>query len=451
MNAVTPRLGAGLKDYLPKEMIARQRMLDTIRKVFEGFGFVPLDTPGLEQEKILTGGDPSFNKQIFRARLRDGDEGLALRFDLTVPLARVIAQYPGKISRPFKRYQCGKVWRGEKPQDGRYREFVQFDVDIVGCADCIADAEIVAVIYETMTALGIKNFLIKVNNRKVLNGLPEYLGFSPELTPDVLRLIDKVDTLGWENVAGELSGQKFGFSPDQLNSLKLFLDFRGSSQRETIAGVRGLMNNSSVALTGIDELEEIADNLEALGVPPDKWTIDLSVARGLGYYTGPVFETVLTDLPSIGSVFSGGRFDDLVSRFNPASVPATGASVGVDRLFAAMVKLGLVKSGERSRRTVAQVLVLNFDSDCKLVCQSVATLLRRAGISTEIYMGKEINLKGQLAFAVREQIPVVLIIGGNEKANGAVTVKDMVYRRQYVARVQDVVKEVQTILLQTAS
>lgn len=438
--SIQPRLGAGLKDYLPSEMIVRQRMFDTIRNVFERFGFSPLDTPGLEVEEILTGGDPDFDKQIFRARLRDGDEGLALRFDLTVALARVVAQYPDKISKPFKRYQVGKVWRGERPQAGRFREFVQFDADTVGCAEMTADAEVVALIYETMTALGFQNFRIRVNNRKILNGLPEYVGFEPDRTAEVLRLIDKMDRLGWENVAGELA-DKLGFTNEQLGLLKAFLDFRGGSQTDTVNGVMKLMSNSPTALEGARELQEVISYVEALGVPSDKWEIDLSVARGLGYYTGPVFETVLTDLPSIGSVFSGGRFDDLVSRFTPISIPATGASVGVDRLFAAMEKLGLTGT----RRTVTQALVLDFDPSCKEECHKFATLLRREGFRIEIYMGKKKGLKGQLAYAVREEIPVVVIMGSNEVSSGSVKVRDITHREQFDLSRQEAVEKIRQI------
>jgi histidyl-tRNA synthetase len=437
---IQPRLGAGLKDYLPSEMIIRQQMFDTIRGVFERFGFSPLDTPGLELDEILTGGDPDFNKMIFRAHLRDGDEGLALRFDLTVALARVVAQYPNDIAKPFKRYQVGKVWRGEKPQAGRFREFVQFDADTVGCAEMTADAEVVALIYETLTALGINNFLIKVNNRKILNGLSEYAGFDPGKTTEVFRLIDKMDRLGWENISGELA-DKLGFSAEQLALLKTFLDFRGGDQTGTVNGVKELMASSPTALEGAKELEEIVSYVQALEVPSDKWTIDLSVARGLGYYTGPVFETTLTDLPSIGSVFSGGRFDDLVSRFAPVNIPATGASVGVDRLFAAMEKLGLTGA----KRSVTQVLVLDFDPFCRKECHKFATLLRQNGLRTEIYMGRERGLRGQLAHAVREEIPVVAIMGSNEKESGTVKIKDMTHREQFDLTWQEAMEKIRQI------
>src|SRR3989344_3373173 len=345
---INPELAGGFRDYLPEDMIPRQKMFDTIRDVFERFGFVPLDTPGLEKEEILTGGDPNFRMQIFRAGLRAGDEGLALRFDLTVPLARVVSAYGEKLEKPFKRYQIGKVWRGEKPQAGRFREFVQFD------------AEIVALIYETLTALGLSRFVIKVNNRKILNGLPSLVGFELTSNAEVLRIIDKLDKIGWDGVKVELA-EKLNLSDSQTDKLKQFIDIRSDSQEETLARLAELGADSPNIVEGSNELKEIISHIRSLGIPDRMWRIDLSVARGLGYYTGPVFETTLTDIPEIGSVFSGGRFDDLVARFGERSVPATGASVGVDRLFAAMDKLGLVKK----EKTVAQVLVLNFDSQAE--------------------------------------------------------------------------------------
>jgi histidyl-tRNA synthetase len=438
---IEPRLGAGLRDYLPAEAIVRQQMFDTIRSVFELFGFVPLDTPGLELEEILTGGDLNFKMQIFRARLRNEEENLSLRFDLTVPLARVIAQYPNEIKLPFKRYQVGKVWRGEKPQAGRFREFVQFDADIVGSAKMSSDAEIISLMYETMTRLGISEFLIRVNNRKVLNGLPEYVGFDKEQTTEVLRLIDKLNRFGWENIAGEMK-DKLGFSEQQLSLLKSFLDFQGDNQTETVKGIKKLMDKSPTAMEGARELEEIIENVRALGVPDEKWTIDLSVARGLGYYTGPVFETVLTNLPTIGSVFSGGRFDDLIARFSTTSIPATGASVGVDRLFVALQKLGLVQT----KRTVAQVLVLNFDKESELVCQTIVSQLRRAAIPTNLYLGKEETIKGQLAFAIREEYPVVVLIGSTERERKSAAVRDMRSRTQTEVAQTEIVIKVKEIL-----
>ncbi|MDQ3014848.1 MAG: histidine--tRNA ligase, partial [bacterium] len=383
-TTISPALASGFRDYLPEDMIPRQWMLDTIRIVFERFGFLPLDTPGVEREEILTGGDPNFKMQIFKTFLRTQESGLALRFDLTVPLARVVSLYPNEISKPFKRYQMGKVWRGEKPQAGRFCEFMQFDADIVGSSRTSADAEVVSLMYETLTALGITDFMIKVNNRKILNGLAAFVGYQADRTVEVLRMIDKLDKLGWENISGELA-DTIKLGPDQLEKLKKFLDLRTGSNEETTTAVLELMADSPEAVEGAKELAEITTFVDALGVPRSAWQIDLSVARGLGYYTGPVFETTLLKLPSIGSVFSGGRYDDLVARFGGDSIPATGASVGVDRLFAALETLGLVPK----KKTTTKVIVLNFDNDSEAYCNQAVGLLRRSGVPTELYLGKE--------------------------------------------------------------
>ncbi len=444
MTMIEPRLAGGFRDYLPKDMIPRQIMFDTIRKTFERFGFLPLDTPGIEREEILTGGDLDFKKQIFRAsNSGSGDSDLALRFDLTVPLARVIASYPNEITRPFKRYQTGKVWRGERPQAGRFREFIQFDADIVGSKSSMADAEIISLMYETMTALGFSEFVIRVNNRKILNGLAEYAGFSPDESGNVLKAIDKLDKIGWDGVReellrthGDLNNPGVGLDKAQSDAIKQFLDIKGESQEEILQSAETLMSNSAQAKEGVSELKEISSYVKALGVPAEHWKVDLSVARGLGYYTGPVFETTLTNLPSIGSVFSGGRYDDLVARFSPTTIPATGASVGVDRLYAAMEKLGAITA----KTTVTQVMALDFSAECRLIVQEIVGNLRRAGISTEIYLGPEITLKGQLSFAVKQEIPFVIIIGGNEKQSGKATLKNLSERTQVEVAFGDVPK-----------
>lgn len=403
-------------------------MFDTIRAVFERFGFLPLDTPGTEREDVLTGGDPEFRKQIFRVS-QDGTEEreLALRFDLTVPLARVVASYPNDLPKPFKRYQMGKVWRGERQQAGRFREFVQFDADIVGSKSPMADAEIISLMYETMTALGFSKFIIRVNDRKILNGLAAYAGFSEDKNDAVLRAIDKLDKMTWEAVREELMrGTGSALSSAQADAIKKFIDIRGGSAMETLVKAGELMANSEQAQEGIRELGEIASCLAALGVPEQAWTIDLSVARGLGYYTGPVFETTLLDLPSIGSVFSGGRYDGLVNRFSSIKVPATGTSVGVDRLFAAMEKLKMVPS----ETTVTRAMVLNFAPDARFLVQTAVADLRRAGIPAEVYLGGEVTLKAQLSAAIKQGIPFVVIIGDDERASGKAQVKDTVQRTQ---------------------
>ncbi len=447
---IKPQLASGFRDYLPKDMIPRQEMFDVIRRSFERFGFLPLDTPGIERLEILTGGDPDFKKQIFRTSVgATEDSDLAMRFDLTVPLARVVAAYQSELPRPFKRYQTGKVWRGERPQAGRFREFVQFDADTVGSKSPMADAEIVSLMYETMTALGFSNFLIRVNNRKVLNGLAAYAGFSDEKNAEVLRAVDKLDKIAWEGVREELlrepgdpNNPGVGLTIAHADAIKKFIDIRGGTSKQTLDAVAELMANSPVAQEGIGELREVLAAVEALGVPEKNWIIDLSVARGLGYYTGPVFETILNDMPSIGSVFSGGRYDDLVSRFSSTTIPATCASVGVDRLFAAMEKLGIVPI----RSTVTKVLVLNFEESCQGIVQQAASQLRRAGIPTEIYLGQEVTIKAQLSSAVKQDITVVVIIGGNEKEKGVAVVKDMKQRKQNEVPLEGLSEAVKALL-----
>lgn len=422
---ISPTLASGFCDYLPVDMIPRQWMLDTIRKVYERFGFVPLDTSGIEREEVLTGGDPNFKMQIYRTYLRTPDSGLALRFDLTVPLARVVSLYSSQITKPFKRYQMGKVWRGEKPQAGRFCEFMQFDADIVGSNRMSADAEIISLMHETLTELGITDYLIKVNNRKILNGLANYVGFPSESTNEALIIIDKLDKLGWENISGELT-EKIGLNAEQLDKLKQFLDLRADSNEGTTSAVMELMSNSPVAIEGAKELAEITTYADALGVPRSVWEIDLSVARGLGYYTGPVFETKLLKLQSIGTIFSGGRYDDLVARFGGDNIPATGASVGVDRLFKALQTLKLVPN----KLTTTKAVVLNFDSSAEAYCNQAVSLLRRSGIAAELYLGKEQTIKGQLAYALKQEVPVIVIAGGQERDRGVVQVKDPKKRTQ---------------------
>lgn len=426
MDTVKPELAGGFRDYLPGEMIPRQRMLEKIKEVFERFGFVPLDTPGLEREEVLTGGDPEFKKQIFRARLSDEDEKLALRFDLTVPLARVVAAHQHELKKPFKRYQFGRVWRGERQQAGRFREFTQLDADIVGSESVVADAEIVALMQATMRALGFAEgqFVIRVSHRKILNGLAAYAGFPEALTPPVLRALDKLDKQPWDTVAAELTGA-VQLPVGAVDKLRTFIEV---SQMPTFVldDIRELLQKSPVAAEGVEELKELSKALEAFGVPRDSWRIDLSVARGLGYYTGPVFETALVVGPQLGSVFSGGRYDGLVARFGVPPVPATGASVGVDRLFVAMRELGMIKE----ESLTARALVLNFSDEARESNIKLTGILRENGIATELYLGNEANLKGQLAYAVSQGYRLCIIAGKDEVEKGVVQVKDLAGRSQ---------------------
>jgi len=426
MGIVEPTLPGGFKDYLPEDMISRQKLFDGIRTVFERFGFVPLDTPCVERAEVLTGGDPEFQKQIFYVSQSGGDkDSTALRFDLTVPLARVVASYGDKISRPFRRYQIGRLWRGERQQAGRYREFSQCDADIVGVASMKADAEIIALMDSLMNELGFTNFLIRVNNRKILNGLFEYASFDEEKTNAIIRIIDKLDKQPWSDIENELKG-KTQLDNNQIEKIRAFTEIKEKKQEDILNSLSKLFWKVSIAEEGINELREITNYLDAMGVSRKSWTIDPAVARGLGYYTGPVFETQLLDLKEIGSVFSGGRYDGLVSRFNKQNVPAVGASLGIDRLFSAMETLNLVEK----KRNVLQTLVLNFEPNAEIRVLQIVSALRKKGINSALYQGSENTLKGQLSYAVKEEISFVIIVGETELAENMVLIKNLRTREQ---------------------
>lgn len=442
---VKPEVAGGFRDYLPKDNIPRQRMITTIRGVYERFGFQPLETPGVEREEVLTGNDSDFGMQIFRIRKSNpADQDLALRFDLTVPLARVVAAYPNDIPMPFKRYHLGNVWRGEKPQKGRFREFAQFDADTVGTSSMMADAEIITMMYTVMRELGFDRFLIRVNNRKILNALPAFADFPPEKINGVMRLIDKMDKQPWSEIAealqlrpmSEFDREALGLDAEAVARLEQFLSLRGRGREEILTDTASLLSDIPVGAEGIRELRELVEHVRALGVPDTHWQIDLSVARGLGYYTGPVFETIVLGAEKFGSVYSGGRFDGLVGRFSSGSFPATGASIGVDRLYAVMEELDLVPKVA----TLTQVIVLQFDVGLQLEYERIAAQLRAAGIRTELYLGDQVMLKGQLAYAAKQGIPFVIIMGPDEAGRDIVQLKNMVARTQVAVPRQELVR-----------
>lgn len=426
MAQIDPKLAGGFKDYLPEDMIPRQGLFDTIRSTFECFGFVPLDTPCVERADVLTGGDPEFKKQIYFVSQAGGEkEELALRFDLTVPLARVVAAYGDALPKPFRRYQIGRLWRGERQQAGRYREFAQCDADIVGTKDMRADAEIIALMGALMQNLGFKKFCVRVNNRKILNGLSTYADFDVEKTNGVIRILDKLDKQGWSDIQKDLQ-DTLALSKKSIDALKTFIEAKKKNQEDTLRAYESLFKGIEIAEEGITELREIMDSLDAMRVGRNIWDFDPTVARGLGYYTGPVFETILLDAKEIGSVFSGGRYDDLVGRFGVQSIPAVGASLGIDRLFAAMEMLGKTST----KKSVVQALVLDFEPNAKKIGLAALSELRAKGIASALYLGKETTLKGQLSFAVKEDIPFAILIGSSEIEKGVVCIKDLRAREQ---------------------
>lgn len=407
---IKPELPGGFRDYGPREAIARTRMIATIRRVFESFGFDPMETPAVERTEVLTGGERNSKKIIFNVRgskdlsIQAGKKSdTSLRFDLTVPLARFLAANPG-IPKPFKRYQIGNVWRGERQQAGRYREFLQMDFDIIGTTSLDADAEIIRVMYEVMQALDIENFFIKMNNKAEAMELLNSIGVSGERAIKTLVAIDKKDKLdsrAWEKEVKNASG--LGAS-----TLKEYLwKISGENMLETT------------------QTRTLRAKAEQLGVPQKYLIYDASLVRGLGYYTGSIFEAVLTDFPSIGTVMGGGRFDGLTKKFSPESLPAVGVSIGIDRLFAALEKL----RGFPQKETVVDILVMNLLNDASAY-QEFEDMLRSAGMNVALYIGDDKAFQAQLAYAVKKGIPYVLIYGDREKEKGTVTIKNLKTREQ---------------------
>jgi histidyl-tRNA synthetase len=441
---IKPKLPSGFRDYLPEDQIERNRMVEKIRRAFELFGFVPFETPDVERREVLTGADPDFDKQIFGVSTTENTEPsqdkLALRFDLTVPLARVISAYPQDIKKPAKLYHFGRVWRGEKPQAGRYREFMQCDADIVGSGKVLSDAEIIALAYQVMAALGIGKFLIQVSNRKVLNGLCEAIGFDKKKAPKVFQVMDKINKQGWDEVEKEL--KLINLNEEQISKIKEFISLRSKTKNGICEKAAEIIGKSIEGKEGLRELQELSKLLEIMKVPVGAWEINLSIVRGLGYYTGMVFETTLTDIPELGSIAGGGRYDNLIERFSTTPVPAVGFSVGLDRLYQAIKEVDSIETV----KSVSKVMILNFEASAEEETVKTLTELREAEISSELYLGNDGTLKGQLSFAVSRDIQVVVIIGKNEMKNGTVTVRDLISKQQEEVSREELVDKIKNLL-----
>ena len=426
---VEPRVLRGFRDYLPGQMNARLKIIEVIRRVYESYGFLPLDTPALEYHVTLMGYGEENAKQIFEFDNPE-EEHVALRFDLTAPLARVVAQYPD-LPLPFRRYQVGPVWRADKPDPGRFREFTQFDLDSVGTSSSAADTEILCGVYDTLKALGIQRFLVRFSDRNVLNALLDFAGIPQTSAHAVFRILDKLEKIGLEGIAAELtsgrvdaSGDKIrglGLAQGQVEKIKQFLAIPRGSRRDVLGALERLFRDTPSAGGAIEGLRAICASLDSLGMPDEFIALDQSIARGLEYYTGPVFEAILTDAPEFGSVVGGGRYDGLVARFLGRKIPAVGASIGVDRLLAAMLKLGLLEMVP----STAQVLVTVMEPARLTEYESLTRELRQAGIRTEMYLGDEKGLGKQLAYANRQEIPLAVIVGSDEFAKGEVTIKNL--------------------------
>lgn len=408
---VKPDLPGGFRDYEPAQTIAKQKILDIVRGAFENFGFDPIETSAVQKTEVLTGGDADSGKIIFNVKgsreEKEENAGTSLRFDLTIPLARFLSANQA-TSKPFKRYEIGRAWRGDRPQMGRYREFTQADADIVGTDSPDADLEIITLMYKILENLDIKNFLIKINNRKILDGLPDAAGFSEEKLWDALKIIDKKDKIGAEGIKLELTKE---FNSDIAGKIEKFM-----------AEISDLENAVS---ENAKEIKMIIGAVEDMGLDATKLVFDPYVVRGFGYYTGLIFETVLTDLPEIGSFFSGGRYDGLIATFTGQKIPAVGVSLGVDRLFAALEKLGKLSE----RETLTEVLVLNFPGN-RTDGLCMTNELRSAGINTAFYLGEDAAFQAQLAYAVKKGISYVVIYGDDEKKKEVVSIKNLRTREQ---------------------
>ena len=445
-KAETPK---GFRDYFGHEVTTRAEMLRTIAGVYHRYGFDALESSAVETVEALGKFLPDVdrpNEGVFAWQEDEGD-WLALRYDLTAPLARVYAQHRNDLPTPYRRYAMGPVWRNEKPGPGRYRQFYQCDADTVGSGSVAADAEICAMLADTLEEVGIPrgDYVVRVNNRKVLNGVLEAMGLGDDQDKRdaVLRTIDKFDKVGEAGVR-ELLGKGrldasgayidgVGLSDEQAEPVVAFLTSKGADNAATLTNLRSAIGESAIGAEGVDELEQIADLLAAQGYGPDRIVIDPSVVRGLGYYTGPVFEAELTfeifdekgRKRQFGSVAGGGRYDDLVKRFTGQAVPATGVSIGVDRLLAALREKGRIEA-----REVGPVVVTVMDRDRMADYQAMVGELRQAGIRAEVYLGNPKNFGNQLKYADRRHSPVAVIEGGDEKANGVVQIKDLILGAQ---------------------
>lgn len=440
---VPAKLLKGFRDYPPEEELTRRVLIDQIRSVFEKYGYLPLQTPALEFLTTLFGADygKENKEQIFNFVGPD-DVEMGLRFDLTAPLARFVAANR-ELPIPFRRYQIAPVWRVDKPGPGRFREFLQFDIDIVGTSLVAADAEIIAVMAETMKALEIENFEVRYSSRKILNGLAQFAGISKETAPDVFRVLDKLEKQGRDAVILELGPGRTDKSGDvipglglpdaQIASLEKFLDIAQGTHGDQVEAATDLLGGIDSAADGFDDLREIGKYLISIGVDSAKASVDLTVVRGLSYYTGPVFETFLLDLPDYGSVFSGGRYDQLVSRFSGQPVPGTGSSIGVDRLLAALLKLEALKT----KKSCADVIVTTMDRSRMTEYFEIASQLRNEGMMVEVFLGNNRRIPKQLQYADRLDIPVAVICGSDEFERGEVTIKDLDAGRELSKDVQD--------------
>jgi histidyl-tRNA synthetase len=429
-DLIQPRTLKGFRDYPPELMIPRERLLEQARRVYRSYGFAPIDTPALEYTEILLGkGGDETDKQLYRFTDHGGRD-VALRFDLTVPFARFAAEHIGKLGTPFKRYHLGPVWRGENTQRGRYREFWQCDFDTIGTTSNAADIEVAVVIHDLMLALGFERFTVRINNRMVLNGLLEEIGLADKTKP-ILIALDKLAKTGRAAVGSEMA-EKAAASPAQIERVLALAETAGASA-DILDRLERDFGGNAKAAEGIRRLRELFDVARAAGIPEERLHVDLAIARGLDYYTGTIYETFLNDLPGIGSVCSGGRYDNLASLYTRQVLPGVGASLGLDRLLAAMEELNLLPKVAAP----APVLLVQFSADRLGDYQRMARALRAEGIGVEVYPEAK-KVGQQLQYAERRGFRVALIAGPDEFAQGVWKIKDLARRAETTLSAADV-------------
>ena len=419
MEIIKPRTLSGFMELLPDKQLRFEKMAEVLRRTYASYGFAPLDTPAIEDARILLAkGGGETEKQIYR--FQKGDSDLALRFDLTVPLAKYVALHYNDLAFPFRRFQISKVYRGERAQRGRFREFYQADIDVIGDGklDILNEAEIPAIIYKVFRGFGLTRFQIRVNNRKLLTGFYAILGLGDK-SGEIMRTVDKLDKIGAEKVR-QLLVEDCGLTPDQGDQVLAFIAIRGTNA-QVLAALEGYAGHNEVFDQGLSELKAVTANLAAFGVPEENFALDLTIARGLDYYTGTVYETMLLDHPQIGSVCSGGRYDNLAGYYIDNPLPGVGISIGLTRLFYVLDEQGLLNPALPSAPADALVLPMTGDPAPAI---ALAETLRSAGLRVQLY-GEQKKFKQKMAYADKLGVPFAVLLGEDEIAEGLCSVKDM--------------------------
>ena len=440
MEIIKPRTLSGFMELLPAKQARFERMMEILRKTYASYGFAALDTPIIEDAQILLAkGGGETEKQIYR--FQKGDSDLALRFDLTVPLAKYVALHANELAFPFRRYQISKVYRGERAQRGRFREFYQADIDIIGDGklDILNEAEIPAIIYKVFKGFGLNRFQIRVNNRKILNGFYAMLGLS-EKSGDIMRTVDKLDKIGAAKVKVILM-EDCGLSGDQADEILKFIAIKGTNA-EVIAALEGYTGRNETFDLGLSELKAVTANLSAFGVPEENFAVDLTIARGLDYYTGTVYETTLLDHPEIGSVCSGGRYDNLAGYYTEKQLPGVGISIGLTRLFYVLDEQSLLNPELPSAPADALVLPMTENVGPAI---ALAEVLRSAGLRVQLY-GEQKKFKQKMAYANKLAVPFAVLLGEDEIAEGVCSVKNMVTGQQVKLSPADAAAHIQAAL-----